>query len=73
MIRRTNVFFALLGPERTAIGLVRINQSSGLVEQFDDLSRSWHPLPDASFAQAFADHRLDPTRGVALARARGVL
>ena len=73
MIRRTNVFFALLGPERTAIGLVRIHQASGLVEQFDDVSRSWRILPDASFAQALADRRLDPTRGVALARARGVL
>jgi hypothetical protein len=73
VIRRTNVFFALLGPEHTAIGLVRIQQASGLVEQFDDASRSWHVLPDASFAKALADRRLDPTRGVALARARGVL
>ena len=72
-IRRTNVFFALLGPERTAIGLVRIHQASGLVEQFDDASRSWRHLPDSSFAEALAARRLDPTRGVALARARGVL
>lgn len=73
MIRRTNVFFALLGPERTAIGLVRINQASGVVEQYDDVTRSWRTLPDASFTKALADRRLDPTHGVALARARGVL
>jgi hypothetical protein len=70
---RTNVFFALLGPERTAIGLVRLHQASGLVEQFDDVTRSWRMLSDSSFTQAIAERRLDPTRGVALARARGVL
>ena len=73
LTRRTNVFFALLGPERTAIGLVRIRQGSGLVEQFDDVKRSWRAVPDARFAEALAERRLDPTRGVALARARGVL
>ena len=73
LTRRTNVFFALLGPERTAIGLVRIRQGSGLVEQFDDVNRSWRAVPDARFAEALAERRLDPTRGVALARARGVL
>jgi hypothetical protein len=73
LTRRTNVFFALLGPERTAIGLVRIRQGSGLVEQFDDASRTWRAVPDARFAEALAQRRLDPTRGVALARARGVL
>jgi hypothetical protein len=70
---RANVFFALLGPERTAIGLVRYHQASGTVEQFDDDSRSWRLLPDSRFAEAIAQHRLDPTQGVALARARGVL
>jgi hypothetical protein len=73
MNARTNVFFALLGPERTAIALIRFHQASGTVEQFDDVSRSWRMLPDASFAEAIAERRLDPTRGVALARARGVL
>ena len=73
LTRRTNVSFALLGPERTAIGLVRIHQGSGLVEQYDDASRTWRAVPDARFAEALAQRRLDPTRGVALARARGVL
>lgn len=73
LTRRTNVFFALLGPERTAIGLVRIRQASGLVEQYDEVSLTWHVVPDARFAEALAQRRLDPTRGVALARARGVL
>ena len=73
LTRRTNVFFALLGPERTAIGLVRIRQGSGLVEQYDDTSLTWRAVPDARFAEALAQRRLDPTRGVALARARGVL
>ena len=73
LTRRTNVFFALLGPERTAIGLVRIRQGSGLVEQYDDASLTWRAVPDARFAEALAQRRLDPTRGVALARARGVL
>ena len=71
--RRTNVFFALLGPERTAIGLVRIRQANGLVEQYDEDSQTWRMVPDARFAEALAQRRLDPTRGVALARARGVL
>jgi hypothetical protein len=73
LARRTNVFFALLGPERTAIGLVRIRQASGIVEQYDDVNRTWRSVPDARFAEALAERRLDPTRGVALARARGVL
>ncbi len=60
-------------PERTAIGLVRIRQASGLVEQYDEVSQTWHVVPDARFAEALAQRRLDPTRGVALARARGVL
>jgi hypothetical protein len=43
-----NVFFALLGPERTAIGLVRIRQASGLVEQYDDVAAWRSPALAAS-------------------------
>ena len=64
LTRRTNVFFALLGPERTAIGLVRIRQGSGLVEQFDDASRTWRAVPDARFAEDLNADSLDLVEAV---------